>query len=838
MGRQQKKQPKARKTANSVQSQGGSKGQDENALLELGLEKIRDGKFKEAGNLLRRATRSSPKNPDTHLLLGIALYHQGKIPPAISSLEEAVKLNPQSPDAHFHLGNALVERGEKDAAAESYTQALSLRPDFAEAYRQLGIVMGASGILAQAVDCFNLALQFNPQDAESYYNLGLAQKAQGLAKEALESYARAVALDPNHAAAQVNLANIALDHGKLELAVKTYRAAIAADPKRVEAHSNLGKALKDLGQLEQSLEVCNEAVRLSPSFASAYNNRGNVLKEMGRLEEAVADYRKVIKLEPDRATGHYNLGDALHQLQNHQAAEKSYLKAIELDPKLAVAYNNLGLVKLEMGLHEEALQLFESATELVPEHDGYRCSYSRALLNNGFRKEALENAEACFRCGLRGPYRRFNIPQWTGEPLDGKTILIWREQGIGDEIEFAELYGEMIARAGKCIFEVTPRLKSIFERSFPKAEVRVEDHSQDQDRDDADYQISAGALCYILPLEEPETGQVPARLEPYMTPDSGLIEHWRERLALLPQGTRVGICWRSGLRDRLRDPHYTELTDWDGVLTLPGLNFINLQYDDCETEIRAAEEKFGLSIHRWADTDLKDDLETVFALVSQLDVVISAPTAVARIATSLGKAVAGMTAHGDEYARIPQVDLAKRLIHWRRKWDEEPVELMRRIGASLSLQEEISRWPESIANFETPIVQIMNAPRPKVFKAWLKSWGRNALLQKNGVIISDSTMEERPGGRFSFVAKEGSDPEMLHEGEFVEFVEPECLTYKYKSAATNDRYTEASIRFEEVGNFTKVSVMHGGLEGDITVISNLEGWYVALERLRDLVEMK
>ena len=86
--------------------------------------------------------------------------------------------------------------------------------------------------------------------------------------------------------------------------------------------------------------------------------------------------------------------------------------------------------------------------------------------------------------------------------------------------------------------------------------------------------------------------------------------------------------------ERLR--HYSSLTQWGKLFALPGIQWINLQYDQCEAELVEAEARFGVTIHRWADVDLKDDLESVVGLLSHLDLVVTAPTAVVALAGAAG----------------------------------------------------------------------------------------------------------------------------------------------------------------------------------------------------------
>src|SRR3546814_11982579 len=103
----------------------------------------------------------------------------------------------------------------------------------------------------------------------------------------------------------------------------------------------------------------------------------------------------------------------------------------------------------------------------------------------------------------------------------------------------------------------------------------------------------------------------------YVVPDPGRVQEMAARVAALPGGLRVGICWRSQFGHRDRDIHYTRLEMWEPILRLPGITFVNVQYDQREDELLAVEKAFGIQIHRWADLDLKKDLEGAFALTKK-----------------------------------------------------------------------------------------------------------------------------------------------------------------------------------------------------------------------------
>ena len=170
----------------------------------------------------------------------------------------------------------------------------------------------------------------------------------------------------------------------------------------------------------------------------------------------------------------------------------------------------------------------------------------------------------------------------------------------------------------------------------------------------------------------------------YLKPDPERAGQLAERIAALPDGLKVGICWRSKYSHRDRDIHYTQLEMWESILRLPGVTFVNVHYDQREDELQKVENEFGVQIHRWNDLDLKDDMESAFALTSQLDMVISTSTSPSRIGDAVGTEVWLMMAGGRETMQPPEGEFGiENRIVWRRHWTEEWTTLLERMARAL-----------------------------------------------------------------------------------------------------------------------------------------------------------
>jgi tetratricopeptide (TPR) repeat protein len=684
------------------EAKGGKPQRDPSKMIEVARDKIAAKRWKEAVNMLKRALNADRNNGVAMALLSIAYLHQRKLVDARKLMGRALEAAPMEPEVHILNGKLLHNFGEMDASANSYTRALQLDPSSGDAYRELGILLLDAGVLDQATEALIMAIKLNSRDAMAFYHLGLIKKMQGEDAEAIDAYGMAVAIKPDYAEAHVNLGKIAIDRGKLDLGERACRQAIEADPNLAQGYVNLGMVLREKKRFEEALVAARKGAELDPRNGAAQSNLGNVYMDLQRYQEALGCFRKAMEFQPSFSTSYFNYGNALRLLHVLDKAHESYNKAIDLEPDRGEFHHNQGLVYQEQGDHRTALEKFRLAHELAPDHLGLEFSLGRSLWNNGFFEESWAHFDAGLDGDLRKPNRKFQVPRWRGEDISDKRILVWREQGVGDEIDFARRFRHVIDAAGETIIEADKRLVPIFQRSFPGATFLPErlDAKNDWYREDCDLHLPAGNLLQYFPYSREELdlfdypeddieaarrcGERSKDAEGYLVPDRERLAQLAERVAALPEGLKVGICWRSQYSHRDRDIHYTQLEMWESLLRLPGVTFVNVHYDQREDELRKVEKQFGIEIHRWDDLDLRNDLETAFALTANLDMVISTSTSPSRIADAVGTEVWLMMAGGRQPLQPPEGEFGiENRIVWRRHWTEEWTVLIERMARAL-----------------------------------------------------------------------------------------------------------------------------------------------------------
>ncbi len=675
---------------------------DPEKMIEVAREKVQAKRWKEAVSMLKRALSADRNNGIAMALLSIAYMYQRKLVDCRKMMKRALEAAPMEPEVHLHHGKVLHNFGEMDQSANAYTQALRLKPDYGDAYRDLAILLIDAGVNDQAIEALIMAIKLNPQDAIAFYHLGLIKKKLGQDVEAIDAYSMAVALKPDYAEAHVNLGKIAIDRGKFELGERACRQAIEADPKLAQGYVNLGMVLREQKRLDEALEAARKGVELAPGNGAAQSNLGNVYMDLQRYQEALSCFRKAMEFQPSFATSYFNYGNALRLLHVLDKAHDHYNKALALESDRGEFHHNQGLVYQEQGQHKKALEKFRLAHELSPEHLGLEFSLARSLWNNGFYEESWDHFDAGLTGDLRKPNRKFQVPRWRGEDISDKRILVWREQGVGDEIDFSRRFGHIIDKADQVIIEADKRLVPIFQRSFPEAKLLPEnlDGKNDWYREDCDLHLPAGNLMQYFPYTQAEMdlfnypeddieaafvcGERSKGSKGYLVPDPVRVEEMGERIAALPDGLKVGICWRSQFSHRDRDIHYTKLEMWESILRVPGITFVNVQYDQREDELQAVEKEVGTTIHRWDDLDLKQDLEGAFALTSHLDMVISTSTSPSRIGDAVGAEVWLMMAGASQTMQPPEGEFGiENRIVWRRHWTEEWPVLIERMARAL-----------------------------------------------------------------------------------------------------------------------------------------------------------
>lgn len=456
-----------------------------------------------------------------------------------------------------------------------------------------GTVLGAGQTMLGRLDLSGSRLAMMSDQAMALYQSGQREPAREIFKRILDE-------DVEHAGALHGMGLVARDMGRLPVAAELMRRALKRDPKSPMIHSNLGTVYEAMEEFEQALASYKEAAKHVAKHPIVYNNLGSVLSKLGRRTEALVALRKAVEygaVVPETLT---NLATMLCDLGDFRQAEPYFRKALELDPEHAQAHHNYGVNLLRQG------------------------RWSEGWFHHEWRMVATNRGV---------PWRAFPQPLWNGNPFPGARLILFAEQGIGDEIRYASMIPEAIARGGEVVVECAPRLVSLFQRSFPQTRVVPAPYlAAETGREPFDIMCPFGTLGRLFR----QSVDAFPRHRGYIVPDHRRIDEYRERLASAAAGPYIGLCWRSGLAGAFRSEYYAGIEDMRAVLEVQGATFVNLQYDATAEELAEARRLFGVDLVAWDDLDLKNDLEGAAALTRNMDLVISPATSVSVMAGALG----------------------------------------------------------------------------------------------------------------------------------------------------------------------------------------------------------
>jgi tetratricopeptide (TPR) repeat protein len=420
-----------------------------------------------------------------------------------------------------------------------------------------------------------------------------------------------------------------------ERALPDLATIVGIDNKNITALNNFGVALLKCKNFIEAKEILEYLIELQPNNLDARINLCNVFQALGKPEKALKSAFAAIELNLTSSPAFNNLGTALGELSMVNEAREAYLTALDLDPKYIPSIINLAEIEAKFENYLHAIQLFESALKMPEltqnERDliNYYVSYS--YLSTGRLEEGWDHYEYGFNLllpkGAARSSRKFVQAQWDGNLMGEGRLLIWTEQGVGDEILFSTILDDFKSSSLEIILECDLRMVELYKRKYPKFQVRPELLNKDRFAllNDFDSHCSFGSLSRFL---RRSFIKFPSKINSFIL-DVDIDKDIKNKLKPLKNKKLVGICWRSGMLTVERNSNYTSLMDWGPIFNNSSeFNFINLQYGECENEIIEAEKKFNIEIYRWSDLDLKNNLDSVFSLISNLDFVISVGTAV------------------------------------------------------------------------------------------------------------------------------------------------------------------------------------------------------------------
>ena len=575
-----------------------------------------------------RALAIKPDHAEALNNRGVALRELKRFNDALASFDRALAIRPGYAEAFNSRGNALSDLKRFDDALASYDRALALLPDYAEALNNRGVVLGALKRFDDALASFDRALAFRPDHADAFNSRGNILSHLKRFDEALTSYDRALEMRPDYPDA-LNSRGVALVALKrFDEALASFDRALAIKPDHADTFNSRGNVLSRLSRFEEALTSYDRALAIRPDYPEALNNRGVALAALKRLDEALASYDRALAFRPDYAEALNNRGVALGDLKRFDEALASFDRALMIKPDYAESFNNRGVVLRDLKHLDDALASYDHALALLPDYADALHNRGMTRLLGGHYREGWADYEWRWKGGDSPiPPPKIHAREWQGESLEGRSILVFAEQGLGDVIQFARYLPLLLQRGARVSFFGPAKLM----RLLRPLSTQIAFISSLEAQNSFDFKCA----LMSLPLRfDTDLKSIPNQV-PYLKAEEDLAARWKQIIG--EAGFKIGIAWQGnpqGKADRGRSFPLSALVP---LSRLPGVRLISLQTHhglDQLTNLPAGAkvETLGEGFDNGPDAFVD-----TAAIMSHLDLIITSDTSIAHLAGALAR---------------------------------------------------------------------------------------------------------------------------------------------------------------------------------------------------------
>jgi tetratricopeptide (TPR) repeat protein len=537
-----------------------------------------------------------------------------------------------NPQVAFLLSKALecLNLSNLDTAKLYLYQASKFQPKNPEVLRLLGVTAGMGGNHSEALDYFEQLIKLKPKSAIAFSNKGNALQGLKCYEDALMCYDKAISLEPTYHEVFNNKGNALQRLKRYEDALMCYDKAISLEPTYHEAFSNKGNALQELRCYEDALICYDKALLLQPSYHEALRNKGHALQELKCYEDALICYDLALSLQPTYQEAYINKAYVLKVLKKYDEALKNYDKALALNNSSTNAFSGKAQVHFDLKKLTHAREFYRQALTIDSDD---------AIANYGLGN--LELSQLNFSDGWRGYEYRWTSegfdspplvtikPSWLGAAQQG-SLLVWSEQGIGDQILYSSMLNELAEFCQRNVISLDKKLLPIFRRSFPNYEfINKEDPISE---DIYEEHIPIGSLGGIFrnSLEDFQRAH-----HPYIFDDVARTQSIRSRSDFKNKIT-CGVSWGSS-NWKVGDDKSIPIQDLYPILKMNNIEFVNLQYGDTKRTLLRVKEEIGKKILNLDEIDLFKDVDGALSIIAACDIVVTSSNSTAHLAGALGK---------------------------------------------------------------------------------------------------------------------------------------------------------------------------------------------------------
>ena len=529
---------------------------------------------------------------------------------ALAPAVQSVVGDAASPEAIRRLSHSLA--ADRGKSVKSQRKALELLKAALAAIRMNDFDRGAQRAIA--------ALRIDETNGLAWHVLAICQEKANQFGPAIQAYEAALKLLPDHSDIAHDLGRLAQRLGYLEIAEKLLVKFLAGNPGHIEATNNLACVMRDQRRYGDAIETLRPLLQIEPESPVLWNTLGTVLSDEGRPDEALTFFEEALRLDPGFSKARYNRANVRRPLGDVPGAIE------DLEAALPGAE----------GPYEVAMMNMARALMLMGE---------------GRVPEGFESYEVRFDPNLPDAIRVVvPAPRWNpaDEDIRGRRLLVVGEQGIADELIFANCLNDVIEAVGpegKVFIAVEERMVGLFQRHYPRAvvgahkAVRLEGRLTRYIPFVEDLAEGQAPNCWIpmgslMAVYRPTVDSFPQH-NGVIRPDPDRVARWKRELEALGPELKIGLHWKSLVMTGARAAFFASSFQlWEPILRAPGCLMVNLQCGDVSEDLAAAE---AAGVRIWTPPiNLKDDLEDVAALSVACDLVIGPGIAGTNIAAASG----------------------------------------------------------------------------------------------------------------------------------------------------------------------------------------------------------
>lgn len=508
-----------------------------------------------------------------------------------------------------------------NTAKKAYQKVLKQSPkneDGKEAHRLISSIFLHEGNTKLALHHLQKAISINPTCHMSHCAIADLYFQEENYRNAEKNYQLSLSLSPNYVNAIFGLANTLKNTGEQSNAEALYKKAISINPKHISSRINLGKLLCDLKRYSEAIDIFSYATSIHPNDTTLMFAHALCLRKSGDFNGAIEIFGKIIKIDPTNLAARNHISSILSDHGHYDEAILFYRNTLSTYPNCAETHNNLANSLRYKGMINEAIHEYKAAIDINPDYQEAKIALSTSYIFNGNFEQGWKGISDYY---YKTIYKEKPI---TIEHSSKKIIRTQSGIGIGDIFMYMRFIKSFILSNPNCSIECEDRVLSILKKSIPNIKTLSPLEASRLEKTTGVQHIPLASLPHHLKIKKSSEIEQP----PYITPDSGLVQSLRKKYLRKEKHLLVGISWKSsGSRGEYRT---ISLEKWQDILSIPNIQFVNLQYGDTsETE------QFP-NILTDTSFDPISDLDTTIAQIAAMDLVITIDNSCLHFAGAMG----------------------------------------------------------------------------------------------------------------------------------------------------------------------------------------------------------